>query len=76
MLLDAGRLAAPQNAEQLVIGDEEKAWEGVAFGVQVIVQALLAALQTFTQVPQVRQAIRYQATPLNTRVLHCFRHDL
>lgn len=53
MLLDAGRLAAPQNAEQLVVGDEEKAREGVAFGVQVVVQTLLAALQTVAEVLQV-----------------------
>lgn len=45
MLLDAGWLAAPQNAEQLIVRDEEEAREGVAFGVQVVVQTLLAALQ-------------------------------
>jgi hypothetical protein len=46
MFLDAFGIAATQDTEQLIIGDEEEARERIPLGVQVIVQRFLALFKT------------------------------
>ena len=43
--LDAGGFTAAQYTEQLVVGYEEKAREGVALGVEVVVERFLTLLE-------------------------------
>lgn len=76
VLLDAEWVAAAQDAEQLVIGDEEEAGEGVALGVQVVVEALLALLQALADVLQVQEAVRGLAASLDHGVFQGLAHDL
>lgn len=76
VLLDAERVAVPQDAEQLVVGNEEEPGEGVPLGIQVVVQALLALLQALADVLQVVEAVRGLAAPLDHGVLQGLAHDL
>lgn len=49
VFLDTGRVTTPKNTEQFIIRDEEETWKCVSLGVQVVIKALLAPLQTNTQ---------------------------
>lgn len=49
VLLDTGRVAAPQDAEQLVIRDEEEARESITLRIQIVIETLLALLQAVAQ---------------------------
>lgn len=53
VLLDTGRVTTPKNSKQFFIRNEEEARERIAFAVQVVVETLLATLQTITQGLQV-----------------------
>eukprot|EP00968_Pinguiococcus_pyrenoidosus_P001317 scaffold58_cov256-Pinguiococcus_pyrenoidosus.AAC.12 len=59
--LNAGGVAGAQHGEQLIVGDEEEAREGVPLGVQVVAQGLLALVEAVAQAlqrlqPRVRRA--------------------
>lgn len=53
MLLDTGRVTTPQYAEQFIIRNEEEARKSITLGIQVVIETLLASLQTVTQGLQV-----------------------
>lgn len=53
-----------------------KPWEGTAFGVQVLRQALLACFQLLTQHAQVVQTAIYTACLQNIGILSSILHDL
>ena len=76
VLLHTLRVRRPEDAEQLVIRDEEEAWERVALRVQVVVERLLALLKAGRQVCKVRQPVWCVARLLNVRHLSRVRHDL
>lgn len=76
VFLNTRGVTAAQNAQKLVVGDEEESGESVSFGVQVVVETLLTPLQTFAQVLQVREAVRGLATLLYHRVFHRVGHNL
>lgn len=76
MLLDAEGVAVPQDAEQLVIRNEEEPGEGVPLGVQVVVQALLAFLKALTDVLQVTEAVWGLTASLDHRIFQGLAHDL
>lgn len=76
VLLHAERVAVPQDAEQLVVRDEEEPGEGVPLGVQVVVQALLAPLQALADALEVTEAVRGLAASLDHGVLQGLGHDL
>ena len=76
MFLDTFRIAAAQNAEQLIVRDEEESREGVPFGVEVIVQRFLTFLQTTAQVLQVGQSICGVTRLFDVRRLGSVVHDL
>ena len=50
MLLHTLGIAASQNAQQLVVRDEEESREGITFAVQVVIERLLTLLQSSRQV--------------------------
>ena len=76
VLLDARALVAAKNGEQLVVRDEEEAGEGVPLGVQVVVEALLAALQASVDHLQVLESVLGVAGVQHQRVLGGLCHDL
>ena len=76
VLLHARRIAAAQYAEQLVVGYEEEARKRVTLRVQVVVEALLALLQTGADRLQVGQAVGRVARLLHVRLSLRLGHDL
>jgi len=76
VLLYAVRVATSQNAQQLVVRDEEKARERVALGVQIVVERLLTALETLRECLQVGQPVRLVTGDLDIRLLRRLRHYL
>ena len=67
---------AAEDGEELVVGDEEEAGEGVPLGVQVVVEALLAALQAGVDHLQVLEAVLGVAGVQHQWVLGRLCHDL
>lgn len=69
VLLDTTVVAAAQDAEQLVVRDEEESRKSIAFGVQVVIQALLTFLHSITQTLKFGKTIGHKAAPLDIAVL-------
>ena len=76
VLLDTGALMAAEDGEQLVVRDEEEAGKGISLGVEVVVEALLAALQTGVDHLQVLETVLGMAGIQHQRVLGGLCHDL
>ena len=76
MLLHAAGITAAQNAQQLVVRDEEEARKGVALRVQVVVQTLLTLLQPVHDRLQVGEAVGRRARLPDIRLPLRLRHDL
>jgi len=76
VFLHTARIAASQNAQQLVVRNEEEAREGVALGVEVVVERLLAAFKTLRQSLQLRQPVWLMAGHLDVWLLESFSHYL
>ena len=38
VFLDTSALMAPQDGEQLIIRDKEETWEGISFGVEIVIK--------------------------------------
>lgn len=53
MLLDTGWVTTSKNTEELIVRDKKEARKCVPLRVQVVIETLLAPLQTITQVLQV-----------------------
>ena len=67
---------AAQDREQLIIRYEEEPREGISLGVQVVIEALLAALQPRVDFLQVLQTVLGVAGVIHQGILGCFCHDL
>ena len=67
---------AAQDREQLIIRYEEEPREGISLGVQVVIEALLAALQPRVDHLQVLQTVLGVAGVIHQGILGCFRQDL
>ena len=76
VFLHARGLAAAEDGEQLVVGDEEESREGVPLGVQVVVETLLALLQAGADHLQVLETVGGVAPILDLGVGHGVVHDL
>ena len=76
VFLHTGGVWAAEDGEQFVVRDEEESGEGVPLAVQVVVQTLLAPLQTLAQHLQVLQPVVGMARVLDLRVGHRVRHYL
>ena len=67
---------AAQDGEQLIIRNEEEPREGISLGVQVVIEAFLAALQPRVYHLQVLQTVLRVAGIIHQGVLGCLSHDL
>lgn len=76
VFLDTGALMAAQDGEQFIIRNEEEPREGISLGVQVVIEALLAALQPRVDHLQVLQTVLRVAGVIHQRVLGCLCHNL
>ncbi len=76
VLLDAVHLTRTKNCQQLVIRDEEEAWEGISLRLEVVCQGLLACLEAGADSLQFCGATRLETTCTNVWVLGCIFHGL
>lgn len=76
MLLHTAALTAAQNGEQLVCRDEEEAREYPPLGVQIVIEGLLASLQTVSEAFEVVQSTWRCATVHYDEAFRCIQHYL
>ena len=76
VFLNTGALVAAEDWEELVIWYEEEAREGVPLGVKVVVEALLAPLQSSAEHLKVLQSVGCMAGVQDLRVLDSVWHHL
>ena len=67
---------AAQDGQQFIIRDEEEARKSIPLGVQVVIKALLAALQSQVDHLQVLQAVLGVAGIVHQGILGCVCHNL
>ncbi len=76
VLLDAVHLTRTKNCQQLIIRDEEEAWEGISLRLEVVCQGLLTCLEAGADGLQFCGTTGLETTGANVWVLGCILHGL